>query len=388
MKKIKKLCVISPRYPTASNPVHTFIDQLVSKIADNDIDCSVISPYSITKKIVRNTELVPRVRTKITRHGNTVRIYSPRYFSFSKSMLTFVNFRNAVIKEYENRSINADAVYGHFIWPSGLCAAELGELKKIPSFLAYGESSSKSYLHVKKDVLQKKLNKLSGIIAVSSANKKELIDTGLIKNVEIEVFPNAIDNSVFKKIDRHIARTKLNIKHDQFVVAFVGHFIKRKGVAILSNVLNQMEDVYSIFIGAGPEEPQCKNIIFKGRVPHEQLYLYLNAADIFVLPTLAEGCCNAIIEAMACGLPIISSDQPFNDDILNEKNSIRLNVKDEMALKKAIVLLKNNPELRQKMSEAALERASTLNLRQRAKDIIKFMETIMQTERGTICGLN
>ena len=78
MKKIKKLCVISPRYPTASNPVHTFIDQLVSKIADNDIDCSVISPYSITKKIVRNTELVPRVRTIITSYDNTVLRYSTR----------------------------------------------------------------------------------------------------------------------------------------------------------------------------------------------------------------------------------------------------------------------------------------------------------------------
>ena len=383
MKKIKKLCVISPRYPTANNPVHTFIDQLVSKIADNDIECSVISPYSITEKLVRNSELVPRVRTRISRHGNMVRIYSPRYLSFSNSMLTFINFRNAVIKEYEKRSLDADAVYGHFIWPSGLCAADLGELKKIPSFLAYGESTPKSYMHVKTDVLQKKLNKLSGIIAVSSTNKKELIDTGLIKNVEFAVFPNAIDSSMFKKIDRYIARTKLNIEHDQFVVAFVGHFIKRKGVTILSNVLNQMEDVYSFFIGAGPEEPQCKNIIFKGRVPHEQMYLYLNAADIFVLPTSAEGSCNAIIEAMACGLPIVSSDQPFNDDILNEKNSIRVNVEDEIAIKNAIMLLKHNPELRQKMSEAALESASALNLQQRAKDIINFMETIMQkTKRG------
>ncbi len=49
---------------------------------------------------------------------------------------------------------------------------------------------------------------------------------------------------------------------------------------------------------------------------------YICASDVFVLPTTAEGCCNAIIEAMGCGLPIVSSDRAFNYDILNEENSI------------------------------------------------------------------
>jgi len=382
-RKISKLCVITPRYPTESNPVHTFIDQLVCEIEDIGIDCNVISPYSITERVVKKSTVSPRERKRITKNGNIINVYSPRYMSLSQSvfgiktsMLTFRNFRNAVIKEYQERNLQAHSVYGHFIYPSGMCAADLGAMLGVPSFLAYGESSPASYIHVKKTMLQEKLKKLTGVISVSSENKRELIEMGIFENGNcIGVFPNAIDENKFFKIDREKARKELGIENDKFVVAFVGHFIERKGVTVLSNVLNQLDDVYSIFIGSGVEEPQCKNILFKGTVPHEKVHVYLNAADVFILPTSAEGCCNAIIEAMACGLPIVSSNQPFNDDILNIENSIRLDVKDVVAVRQAIVFLRDNPGVRNRMSKTALISAANLNIRQRAQNIIDFMES-------------
>lgn len=291
-------------------------------------------------------------------------------------MLTYRNFRSAVIKQYQKLNMQADAVYGHFIFPSGMCAIDLGEMLGVPSFLAYGESSPTSYMHIKKSMLQEKLKKLTGIISVSRENTRELIDMELLENGDrIEVFPNAIDEKKFYKIDRRNARLELGIDNDKFLIAFVGHFIERKGVTVLANALNQLDDVYSIFIGKGSEEPQCNNILFKGTVPHERVHKFLNAADVFVLPTVAEGCCNAIIEAMACGLPIVSSNQPFNDDILNSENSIRLDVKDVEAVRRAIVFLRDDPGVRSKMSEAALLSASNLNIRQRAQNIISFMES-------------
>ena len=92
----------------------------------------------------------------------------------------------------------------------------------------------------------------------------------------------------------------------------------------------------SIFIGSGEQTPEIDGILFCGKLPHDQIVHYLNAADVFVLPTLAEGCSNAIIEAMACGLPIISSDLPFNDDILDAENSIRVNSLDVESIAEAI----------------------------------------------------
>lgn len=387
---IRSLCIISSDYPTQKSPVYTFVDQLVCEFADNGINCVVISPDSISNHLVRKTEYAPRMYMRETKKGNKIKVYRPKYFSFSYSILkfntaylTYLSFRNCVLKEISRLNISYDAVYGHFINPSGLCAADIGEKLKIPS-LAYGESSPAGYIKIKSAILKEKLNKLSGIISVSTENKRELLDTGLIKNKDnIIVLPNGIDKEKFFRFDRAIAREQLGIQGDKFIVAFLGEFSDRKGVNILSNALDQMDDVYSIFIGSGENEPKCKNILFKGEVPHERVHIYLNAADAFVLPTLAEGCCNAIIEAMACGLPVISSDMPFNDDILNDKNSIRLDVRNTEAIKQAILLLKEDKKLREKMSNEALESSSNLRIDIRAKKIIDYMNSFITNRKAT-----
>ena len=99
----------------------------------------------------------------------------------------------------------------------------------------------------------------------------------------------------------------------------------------------------------------------------------LSAADVFVLPTLSEGCCNAIIEAMACGLPIISSNLPFNDDILWDDNSIRIDPMNIDDIRNAISLLKEDQQMRENFSKASLKHAASLNIEKRAKNILEFM---------------
>ena len=131
-------------------------------------------------------------------------------------------------------------------------------------------------------------------------------------------------------------------------------------------------DIKSIFLGAGPDEPDCPGILFKGKLPHRDVPRYLNAADIFVLPTLNEGCCNAVVEAMACGLPVVSSDRSFNRDILNGQNSIMVEPTDINAIRDAIRRLKADAKLRETMADAALASAESLNMENRSSRIINF----------------
>jgi glycosyltransferase involved in cell wall biosynthesis len=93
-----------------------------------------------------------------------------------------------------------------------------------------------------------------------------------------------------------------------------------------------------------------------------------------VLPTLAEGCCNSIVEAMACGLPIISSDLPFNDDILDDNNSIRIDPNSIREIRDAIKQLIDNPELMKNMSIASTRSAKDLTIEKRVKNIIEFID--------------
>ena len=103
--------------------------------------------------------------------------------------------------------------------------------------------------------------------------------------------------------------------------------------------------------------------------------MYLNSSDVFCLPTYAEGCCNAIIEAMACGLPIVSSDLPFNYDVLNSQSALLVNPSDIKAIADAIYLLMQNEELRKELSEASVARVKLLSIKQRAENVMSFIES-------------
>ena len=198
----------------------------------------------------------------------------------------------------------------------------------------------------------------------------------LISEEKSIVIPNAINLDLFKKRDKSTCRRNLGIKDDDFVVAFVGQFVTRKGTLRLNEALKQIGDskIKAIFIGTGNEAPDYEEIIYKGPVSHDILPEYLNAADVFVLPTDNEGCCNAIIEAMACGLPIISTDKSFNYDILNNDNSILIDCYNINQISQAVLNLKNDDNKRRLMSEKALSAALDLSIDKRAKRIIDFIK--------------
>ena len=84
---------------------------------------------------------------------------------------------------------------------------------------------------------------------------------------------------------------------------------------------------------------------------------------------------------MACGLPIISSNLPFNWDVLNDTNSIMVDPNNVKEIADAIRTLKDNPERRARMEESAVNTAATLTIAQRAHNIIQFIEAYTKLER-------
>lgn len=371
-KQISSILVVTPNYPIEGEPVYPFVKDLCEQFVKIGCEVTVISPQSITSSILHHKNIRPRKRYENV--GNSkILIFQPFYITLPFKYHTINNFllRQCLKHFCTKNQFNHDVIYCHF-WSSAFAALPYAKLKEIPLFVASGESVIGN-LFSNKFGTQNLRDYISGVICVSNKNREESVSLGLTEYSKCKVFPNAINSDLFYYRDKEKCRQDLCIHKDAFIVIFVGWFIERKGPLRVSKAIEQVTGVKSIFIGSGDQNPDCKDILFKGSLPHNMLPIYLGAADIFVLPTLHEGCCNAIIEAMACGLPIISSDLDFNRDILNDSNSILIDPNNISEIANAICTLRDNKQLRSKLSKGALYTAKSLTLNQRANSILDFM---------------
>ena len=378
-RDITSLCFIAGGYPKDDDPQFIFLAEIIRAIADQGIRCTVIAPHSLTNALLNKRKLRPFHWIDTTLQGNSIDIYQPRCLSvsnfklFGKSISALLAKR-ATVKTFKKIRPDVDALYAHF-WNSGVVAGEIANKYNLPFFVATGESQIWVNNQFSSAYIQKRMKNLKGVISVSTKNKNESLNLGLGADVPYIIFPNAVNISQFKPFDRVAAREVLNFPKDAFIISFVGAFIERKGPLRVLEAARKLEDpaIKIIFIGDGPQKPEGDEVLFASRIPHEEVAQYLSASDVFVLPTLAEGCSNVIVEAMACGLPIISSDLEFNHDILDSGNSILINPNDIDSIAKAIYQVKENPSWCEKLSLDSLAKVNELSIEIRAQKIFRFL---------------
>lgn len=382
--KVKKIVVISDGYPSEGSQAFVFIKQLMDVIVDLGVEVTIIAPQSVTKSIVRNYKRLPKMSFGVTANGVKYVIYRPYYIStgnYFRSLSALLNIvrSSQIIKLLKKDTY--DAIYCHF-WHNALPVYKYALRNHIPLFVACGEgdnameSMHNSLTDKQRTTLR---NAMTGVISVSSENKRKSIEFNLIDKDDVEVFPNGVNTDIFKPLDSSSLKKKLGIASDDFTIVFVGSFIHRKGADRLSAAITMLNDnkIKSIFIGKpfanDCAEPSCDGMVFKGIVEHDDISLYLNCGDIFVLPTLKEGCCNAIVEALATCKPVISSNGPFNDDILDNNNSIRVDSMsvDEIAL--AIKIMKDSSQMRDNMVKHLYSYRDNYSITKRAQNIINFI---------------
>ncbi|MDP2929912.1 MAG: glycosyltransferase family 4 protein [Candidatus Omnitrophota bacterium] len=174
------------------------------------------------------------------------------------------------------------------------------------------------------------LSKSDKVIAVSGALKDQMVRIG-VPSEKIVVIPNGVNADLFKPMDQVECRRKLGLPFDKRIVLFVGNLVAVKGVeALVSGLAGWRVCGLLVLVGDGPLEGMLRakvkelgiedRVVFAGRKAHDEIRYYMNACDVFCLPSLNEGCPNVLLEAIACrkyvvatrvgGIPeIIESDE-------------------------------------------------------------------------------
>lgn len=161
----------------------------------------------------------------------------------------------------------------------------------------------------RRQVLQA-LRSSSAVFARSDALRRRLA----VEGIEAITVYNGVDRVRFRPCNRTAACQQLGLAAARRRILYVGNLVPVKGPRVLTAAFAQLkhaEDVDLVFVGSGPEGRQLlkdPRIHVIGSQPHTALGLWFNAADIVCLPSLSEGLPNVILEALACGRPVVASN--------------------------------------------------------------------------------
>ncbi|MFI5339629.1 MAG: glycosyltransferase family 4 protein [Candidatus Methylomirabilales bacterium] len=211
------------------------------------------------------------------------------------------------------------------------------------------------------------LQRADTFVTLTPAIETELAEFGL-GMIPCHRIPNGVDLTAFAPAtgnERRALRARLGLPENQAVCAFVGRLSPQKDPALLLEAwaIGHWPQAHLVLVGDGPLRTRLEASVTSGPTRGQVTFAgatadvasYLKAADLLVLPSRAEGMSNTILEAMACGLPIVATDLIGNREVMGDDGQVGRLVPpgDPAALAEAIGTLLRTATLRDKLGEAA-----------------------------------
>jgi len=371
---------ISQDFPDEQYPSRgLFIKQSVDAVFNAGIDVEMISPraYVIPNKLFPNykfSSLPKKIFNKYWTHYPRYIYWIPKRFLYRFTGPSYSYFVGKYLKNIDK----PDIVHSHFAYPDGYGVLKTVKKWNVPFIVhvrgGYKLATRKAYNSIKNKLL-KTLNYADRIIAVSHSVKDEYVKMG-IDDKKIVVIPNGANLEKFKPMDKNTAREKLKLETEKKIILFIGYLRFRKGVNYLIDaipIIIKEHDAQFLIIGEGDMKKKLiqqaidlkvdKNIKFIEPRPHDEIPLWINASDFLVLPTLAEGRPNVVLESMACEKTIIASNVDGVPELVNDGDTgFLIPSRDVNAISENIIKLLDDENLVKKMGQNARKRLLEMDL--------------------------
>ncbi len=245
------------------------------------------------------------------------------------------------------RAFGPDVILAYWLYPEGWGAVRAGRQLGIP--VVAGSRGSDLLKIADPWTLRMTKKAVAGavaIVTVSEELKRRAIELGASAEM-VHVILNGCDTSIFRPADRRAARESLGIPADGKVVLFVGHLLPGKGVMELLEAFRTLDPEVSdrlVYVGEGRMRDALAaaagsmggRVILAGGAPPEGVAQWLAASDLLALPSYSEGCPNVVIEALACGRPVVATPVGATPDLVAEDCGILVRPGDIAALAAAL----------------------------------------------------
>lgn len=334
------IAVLSSLFPSPAQPnAGVFVRERMFRVGAH-LPLTVVAPtpWFPFQSVLRRWR--PHFRPKTPAHCEQQGfcVWYPRYLSFPGVLKSLDGLLMAIGAYPRMRRLKAagqlDLIDAHFGFPDGYAAVLLGRWLKVPVTITMrGTEDRHSRTASLLPRLRRALLGCQQVFSVSAALKQVAVGLGVPKD-KVEVVGNGVDTKKFHPLDRTECRRALELALDAPVLVGVGGLVERKGFHRVIEVLPALVQrfpalVYLIVGGPSAEgnnraelEAQVarlgleKHVRFLGTRKPEELSGVLSAANVFVLATRNEGWANVFLEAMACGLPVVTTDVGGNKEVV------------------------------------------------------------------------
>ncbi len=296
-------------------------------------DFFVVSPtpyFPFTHQCFKHYALYAQKPYGITQYQG-FNIAYPRYLQIPFTKSRFSGYLTYLaIKKYFSYHIQhyglPRVLIAEYGFPDVLAIYALSNRYDIPYVVTLRGSDISYFMHLK-SVRSKMITALlnaKAIICVSKTMKQELSEIFHIPLERITVIGNGVDNHIFKHTDSDIRET-YNIK-TPYMLSCVGGLIPRKNHRLAIHAMQYLPHHSLLIVGTGEQEGYLKNLIQElqlqdrvkllGGQPQTVIADIYSASDVFVLCSLSEGRPNVVLEALACGTPVLTSAVQGVDELI------------------------------------------------------------------------
>jgi teichuronic acid biosynthesis glycosyltransferase TuaC len=321
-----KILTFTTLFPNSEQPDHgIFVEnRLRHLLSSQQLAAEIIAPvpwFPLAHRTFGRFARFARVPRRERRRDLSIR--HPRYLSIPRigmhlaPLLLYLGTRRAA-KRLLAEGYDFDLIDAHYFYPDGIAAALLGrELGKPVVITARGTDINLiADFPLPRRMILWAARRAAAVITVCEALRSRLIELGA-DGAGIHTLRNGVDLVRFRPCDRDAARRTYGVSGSAPVLLSVGHLIERKGHHLAIEALAQLPSASLLIAGDGPERPAldalatrlgvAARVCFLGRVAHEGLPVLYSAADVLVLASSREGWANVLLEAMACGTPVVAS---------------------------------------------------------------------------------
>ncbi|MFZ1059036.1 MAG: glycosyltransferase family 4 protein [Candidatus Rokuibacteriota bacterium] len=333
-----RVLVLSSVFPNPKQPTFgVFIRERVRRVARH---CEVVVaapiPWFPLNGLVRGAQWVGIPKEE--RQG-ALRVLHPRFFCVPRYLkwLDALLYASSLLPYLARlrREFPFDVIDAHFAYPDGMAAALLGKAFACPVVITLrGSIVRLATYRLHRPQLRWALGAADRVISVSDSLKRVAVSLGMPPG-RIRVIPNGVDPERFFPMDRAEARRGLGLPADRTILLSVGGINEGKGhdrvVALLPTLLRHRPDLLYVIVGgerpgdtARPvldrtieRQGLQRHVLIAGERPYEEIARWMAAADLFCLATRSEGWANVLLEALACGRPVVSTRVGGNPEIVS-----------------------------------------------------------------------